>query len=117
MRITEIISWLPGVSPWASYRGDHAGTLRFLLFNPISQGRGLEIRYRSKNRSLRPARAGYPGVKVIGFNRRPVMQLPRGVPMSLQDDNKAIVGRWFTHFWGETCNLRVVDEFAAPDML
>jgi predicted ester cyclase len=37
--------------------------------------------------------------------------------MSLQDDNKAIVGRWFTHFWGETCNLRVVDEFAAPDML
>jgi len=37
--------------------------------------------------------------------------------MSLQDDNKAIVGRWFTDFWGETCNLRVVDEIAAPDML
>ena len=25
--------------------------------------------------------------------------------MSLQDDNKAIVGRWFTDFWGKTCNL------------
>jgi predicted ester cyclase len=37
--------------------------------------------------------------------------------MSLQDDNKAIVGRWFTDFWGESCNLAVVDEIAAPDML
>ncbi len=37
--------------------------------------------------------------------------------MSLQDDNKAIVGRWFTHFWGETYDLTVVDEIAAPDML
>jgi predicted ester cyclase len=37
--------------------------------------------------------------------------------MSLQDDNKAIVGRWFTDFWGETCNLAVVDDIAAPDML
>ena len=37
--------------------------------------------------------------------------------MSLQDDNKATVGRWFTDFWGKTCNLAVVDEIAAPDML
>jgi predicted ester cyclase len=37
--------------------------------------------------------------------------------MSLQDDNKAIVGRWFTDFWGKTCDLRVVDEIASPDML
>jgi predicted ester cyclase len=36
--------------------------------------------------------------------------------MSKEDDNKAIVGRWFTDFWGETCNLDVVDELAAPDM-
>jgi predicted ester cyclase len=35
----------------------------------------------------------------------------------LQDDNKAIVGRWFTNFWGKTCNLSVVDEIAAPNML
>ena len=34
-----------------------------------------------------------------------------------KDDNKAIVGRWFTEFWGKTCNLGVVDELAAPDML
>ena len=37
--------------------------------------------------------------------------------MSKQDDNKAIVGRWFTQFWGKTCDLSVVDAIAAPDML
>ncbi|MEP9350814.1 ester cyclase [Xanthobacter sp. KR7-225] len=37
--------------------------------------------------------------------------------MSLQEDNKAIVGRWFTDFWGKTCDLSVVDDIAAPDML
>ena len=45
------------------------------------------------------------------------MQQSKGTRMSLQDDNKAIVGRWFTDFWGKTCNLGVVDEIAAPDML
>ena len=37
--------------------------------------------------------------------------------MSKESDNKAIVGRWFTGFWGETCDLGIVDELAAPDML
>ena len=37
--------------------------------------------------------------------------------MSLQSDNKNIVGRWFTDFWGKTCDLAVVDEVAAPNML
>jgi predicted ester cyclase len=37
--------------------------------------------------------------------------------MSLQDDNKAIVGRWFTEFWGETYKASAIDEIAAPDML
>jgi predicted ester cyclase len=37
--------------------------------------------------------------------------------MSLQDDNKTIVDRWFTDFWGKTCDLGVVDEVASPDML
>jgi predicted ester cyclase len=39
------------------------------------------------------------------------------VDMSRESDNKAVVGRWFTEFWGEKCNLTVVDEIAAPDML
>ena len=37
--------------------------------------------------------------------------------MSIEQDNKAVVGRWFTHFWGKTCDLSIVDELAAPDML
>ena len=37
--------------------------------------------------------------------------------MSKQDDNKAVVGRRFTDFWGKTVNLSVIDEIAAPDML
>ncbi len=34
-----------------------------------------------------------------------------------EKENKAIVGRWFTKFWGKTVDLKVVDELAAPDML
>jgi predicted ester cyclase len=32
------------------------------------------------------------------------------------EDNKAIVGRWFTEFWGEQFNAKVIDELAAPDI-
>jgi predicted ester cyclase len=34
-----------------------------------------------------------------------------------QETNKAVVGRWFTEFWGKDVNLAVIDEIAAPDML
>ena len=37
--------------------------------------------------------------------------------MSNEQDNKAIVGRWFTEFWGNPWNPAVIDELAAPDML
>jgi predicted ester cyclase len=37
--------------------------------------------------------------------------------MSKETDNKTIVGRWFTDFWGQTCDLGIVDELAAPAML
>ena len=31
--------------------------------------------------------------------------------------NKALVGRWFASFWGDCCDLDIVDELAAPDVL
>jgi hypothetical protein len=34
--------------------------------------------------------------------------------MSKQGDNKAVVGRWFTEFWGKTVSLGVIDEIVAP---
>ena len=37
--------------------------------------------------------------------------------MSKEADNKAIVGRWFTDFWGKQCDLAIVDTLAAPNML
>ena len=36
--------------------------------------------------------------------------------MSQQNENKAIVGRWFTEFWGPDDNPDVIDELAAPDI-
>jgi predicted ester cyclase len=32
------------------------------------------------------------------------------------EDNKAIVGRWFTEFWGRDYNSDVIDQLAAPDI-
>src|ERR1700752_2164742 len=43
--------------------------------------------------------------------------LVRTFNMSKEEQNKAVVGRWFTEFWGKTPNLAVIDEIAAPDML
>jgi predicted ester cyclase len=37
--------------------------------------------------------------------------------MSMEEENKAVVVRWFTEFWGKDVNLSVVDDIAAPDML
>src|SRR6267143_7084065 len=48
---------------------------------------------------------------------RPPRDAKERIQMSREEDNKAIVGRWFTDFWGKICNLDVVDELAAPDML
>jgi predicted ester cyclase len=32
------------------------------------------------------------------------------------EENKAVVGRWFTEFWGKEFNPAVIDELAAPDI-
>jgi predicted ester cyclase len=37
--------------------------------------------------------------------------------MSKEQDNKAIVGRWFKELWGNPWNPKVVDELATPDIL
>src|ERR1700680_2755669 len=45
------------------------------------------------------------------------IKLSKESNMSKEEDNKAVVGRWFTSFWGEKCDLNIVDEIATPDML
>ena len=37
--------------------------------------------------------------------------------LSKEQENKAIVGRWFKEFWGNPWNPKVVDNLAAPDIL
>jgi predicted ester cyclase len=37
--------------------------------------------------------------------------------MPLEQENKAIVGRWFAGFWGNPWNPEIIDEIAAADML
>lgn len=32
------------------------------------------------------------------------------------EENKAVVGRWFSEFWGAEFNPAVIDELAAPDI-
>ena len=32
------------------------------------------------------------------------------------EDNKTVVGRWFTEFWGRDFDPAVIDELAAPDI-
>lgn len=36
--------------------------------------------------------------------------------MSTEDDNRQIVGRWFSEFWGKDFNPAVIDQLAAPDI-
>lgn len=68
---------------------------------------------RSLKRATFPVGSG-GRIRAIKSHRTPQK---REIHMSKEDDNKAIIGRWFTNFWGKTCNLDIVDELAAPDML
>ncbi len=37
--------------------------------------------------------------------------------MSKEQENKAIIGRWFAGFWGNPWNPEIINELASPDML
>ena len=37
--------------------------------------------------------------------------------MSKEQENKAIVGRWFKEFWGNPWNPEVLEELGAPNIL
>src|SRR5713101_5535040 len=78
---------------------------------------GDGFRYRGKKRSLCRGILHYSSrmssIAIGGF----ATQTRKDIRMRKAEDNKAIVGRWFTEFWGKSCNLGVVDELAAPDML
>src|ERR1700754_2292684 len=84
---------------------------------PLRAPAGPGFRFGGRNRSSRGAGASYPSAQAAETVGGHVNGNRKTTSMSLQDDNKAVVGRWFTDFWGETCDLSVVDRIAAPDML
>jgi hypothetical protein len=47
----------------------------------------------------------------------PLCTALRGLKMSREQDNKAIVGHWFDRFWDNPWKPEIIDELAAPDML
>jgi hypothetical protein len=45
-------------------------------------------------------------------------EMPTGAPSSprKEEENKAIVDRWLTSFWGKDYDPAIVDELAAPNI-
>jgi predicted ester cyclase len=54
---------------------------------------------------------------VVGAVAVPLNAQTSGASKAQIDQNKALVGRWFTEFWGNPWNPRIVDELASPNML
>src|SRR5262249_59256684 len=93
--------------------GDRAGGNGTILHPRESrfrfQGKNRSsARHRSRNSSRRSS---------IGVDDPRATDDEEAISMSKEADNKAVVGRWFTEFWGKKVNLAVIDEIAAPDML
>jgi len=65
---------------------------------------------------------GAETIEQLRTYRHPQTVSPRGLQvkefiMSTEQENKAIVGRWFKEFWGNPWNPKVVEELGAPDIL
>jgi len=84
---------------------------------PSKTAKGRWISISRQETEFVPRRPGLSLASVIDWIGGFATQIRKGIRMRKEEDNKAIVGRWFTEFWGKTCNLGVVDELAAPDML
>lgn len=52
-----------------------------------------------------------------GLTVLPQITKASGIKGTKEETNKAIVGEWFTNFWGKACDLSIVDKLAAPNML
>src|SRR5689334_21082317 len=48
--------------------------------------------------------------------RGPTSKTPGRAHAMSVEENKAVVGRWFSEFWGKDFNPAVIDELAAPDI-
>jgi predicted ester cyclase len=70
------------------------------------------------NEASRPVRfTSLLGASSAPRRLKPVTGKEQVMSSMKSQDNKAIVDRWFTEFWGKSWNPRIVDELGAPDIL
>jgi predicted ester cyclase len=60
---------------------------------------------------------GWDEATRCSISRAEGQQREKEFPMSKEQENKAVVGRWFKEFWGNPWNPGVVDELSTPDIL
>ncbi|HEY0685597.1 MAG TPA: ester cyclase [Steroidobacter sp.] len=65
---------------------------------------------------LKNSTAAAAAAVALGVTSRVHAKTPLG-GVSKLEDNKAVVARWFTEFWGNPWNPKVIDDLAAPQML
>ena len=96
------------------------------LSESMSRSAAFAICFESKKRSDDKLQGRYlrgvicvssPADMLPSAGSSPQRQQAKGFTMSKQQDNNAIVGRWFTEFWGNPWNPKIVDELGAPDIL
>jgi predicted ester cyclase len=85
----------------------------FLAARFASTARSISEQETERRGRLASISSGLREAIELLFSPQPIEEFT----MSKEDDNKAIVARWFNDFWGKTCDLGIVDALAAPDML
>jgi predicted ester cyclase len=71
----------------------------------------------SRRAMLKSSTTAAAAALALGVASTTRAKTPADSGSSRLEENKAIVGRWFTEFWGNPWNPKVIDELAAPDML
>src|SRR5262245_20715586 len=112
----------PRVPPCAGCVSDVSHALGDQSHRPAGPADSAHSRAGSRITTLSADRAHeFPGRHLTGRPQRPstgcVSHSRQGRERSMSiEENKAVVGGWFTEFWGKDFNPAVIDEIAAPDI-
>lgn len=71
----------------------------------------------SRRAMLKNASAAAAATVALGAASTVSAKAPAGISSSRLEQNKALVSRWFTEFWGNPWNPKVIDDLASSEML
>lgn len=71
----------------------------------------------SRRAMLTNASAAAAAAAALGVASTARAKAPASKSSSSLEQNKALVSRWFTEFWGNPWNPKVIDDLASPEML